>query len=213
MALTRTLVGRGDSAFDIGANVGIYTSELSHAVGPSGKVHSFEPVSENYDILTALIRKARFDNVIAHRLALGAAPAECEILIPDMDGFLGYYWAHVSKQGESGRKESVKMTAIDELCGTQSIDSPDFIKCDVEGGEMAVILGGQKTIPGQLPGWLIEVSRETSEQLFSALHDFGYRAFVLQDSLIETSTYLDAKFSNYFFLHPKSLCWERVQAQ
>src|SRR5262245_44379401 len=100
MALTGSLVGKGDFAFDIGANVGVYTSELSRAVGPTGKVHSFEPVSENYDILTALIRKARFDNVVAHRLALGAGPAECEILIPDMDGFLGYYWAHISTQGE-----------------------------------------------------------------------------------------------------------------
>src|SRR5262247_3697198 len=57
MTLIPFLVGKGDSAFDIGANVGVYTSELASAVGAAGKVYSFEPVQENYDILKALIRR------------------------------------------------------------------------------------------------------------------------------------------------------------
>jgi FkbM family methyltransferase len=211
MALIRSLVRGGDCAFDVGANVGVYTNELSLAVGSTGKVHSFEPVAENYDILTALVGKASLANVFPHRLAVGAKAAECKILIPEMDGFLGYYWAHIADESEDGRAETVKMISIDELCRTEPVDPPDFIKCDVEGGEFGVISGGQEMLRRHRPGWLIEVSRDTSAQVFSALQDFGYRAFVLEGKLRETETYLDTKFSNYFFLHPQSPCWERVQ--
>src|SRR5262245_35644048 len=112
MALISSLVCDGDVVFDIGANVGVYTYELSGAVGTSGKVHSFEPVVENYDILTALIRKAHLGNVSAHRLAIGNTVSECEILIPDMGDFTGYYWAHIRKPEEVGRTESVKVGTL-----------------------------------------------------------------------------------------------------
>src|SRR5215472_4004080 len=58
MALLKSLVVAGDCVADVGANVGAYTMELSHLVGPGGNVYSFEPISENYDILQAVIRKA-----------------------------------------------------------------------------------------------------------------------------------------------------------
>jgi FkbM family methyltransferase len=212
MALLRSLVRSGDSTFDIGANVGVYTSELALVVGPAGKVYAFEPVLENYDILTTLVRKAHLDNVFPLRLAIGVSIAQCDILIPDMSGFTGYYWAHIPKPGEAGRTESVKMTTIDHLCQVQRMPRPDFIKCDVEGEELGVVLGGQQTIQSQQPGWLLEVSRETSGQVFGVLHDFGYRAFVFEGRLRHTQTYLDREFSNYFFLHPQSLCWQRMEA-
>jgi FkbM family methyltransferase len=213
MAVMRTLVCNGDVVFDIGANVGVYTYELATAVGPSGEVHSFEPVAENYDILTRLIRKARLGNVSAHQLAIGATASECEIVIPDMGGFTGYYWAHLRKSSEVGRTESVKVRTIDNLCCARVARYPDFIKCDVEGSELTVILGSQETIRSHRPGWLIEVSRETSDQVFRVLHGFGYRAFVLKKRFHETDTYLDQEFSNYFFLHPDSRCWQDAQSQ
>jgi FkbM family methyltransferase len=213
MRLIRSLVNAGDFTFDIGANVGIYTRELALAVGPTGKVHSFEPVAENYDILTRLIRQAGFNNVFAYRMALGETAAECNVVIPDMAGFTGYYWAHIAKPGEKGKTESVEIRTIDELCRSQSIHRLDFVKCDVEGGELGVILGGRETIRSQHPGWLLEVSRETSDQVFKLLRDLGYRALVLDGSLQETECYLDRKFSNYFFLHPQSRCWERIRTR
>jgi len=213
MAVISSLVSNGDVVFDIGANVGVYTYELSRAVGTSGSVHSFEPVAENYDILTALIRKARLSNVSAHQLAIGATVTESEILIPDMGDFTGYYWAHIRKPGEVGRTESVKVGTLDDLCRTRMIGRPDFIKCDVEGAELPVILGSQETIRSHRPGWLIEVSRETSGQVFKVFRDFGYRTFVLEKRFRETDTYLDKQFSNYVFLHPQSRGWQAAQPQ
>jgi FkbM family methyltransferase len=210
MALLKPLVAEGDWVADVGANVGIYTKELSRLVGREGKVFSFEPVGENYDILTTLVRKARLENVSPFRVALGSGLTQCEVVIPNMTGFMGYYWAHLAQPGEQGRRERIDVLTLDDLYKRQIIARLDFIKCDVEGGELQVILGGREILQDQRPGWLLEVSRDTSGSVFQALHDLGYRAFVFDDQLTETSSYRDKEFSNYFFFHPQSTCWSRA---
>jgi len=149
--------------------------------------------------------------VFPFHAALGSAPAQGEMVIPDMAGFTGYYWAHLAKPDEQGRRENVKVLTLDQLAGAGTIKRLDFVKCDVEGGELDVIAGGLATIRSQRPGWLIEVSQKTSEQVFCLLQGEGYRAFVLSENLVETEKYRDKESSNYFFLHPRSICWERAR--
>jgi len=210
MTLIKSLVAKGDVAADVGANVGVYTAELSLAVGAQGKVFSFEPAKENYDILTMLVGKAGLDNVTPFRFALGSSSTQCEIVIPEMDGFTGYYWVHVARPEDQGRREVVKMVTLDELHKSLAIDHLDFVKCDVEGAELQVLQGGLETIRLHKPGFLMEVSRDTSEGVFKILHDLGYEAFVFDGRLIRTEKYKDREYSNYFFLHPSSACWQRA---
>jgi FkbM family methyltransferase len=212
MALLTSLVVKGDWVADVGANVGIYTKEVSTIVGGNGKVFSFEPVWENYDILITLVRKAHLDNVSPLRVALGSQLSQCEVVIPNMTGFKGYYWAHLAQPGDQGRREVIEVLTLDEMRRRQIITRLDFVKCDVEGGELQVILGGQQILREQRPGWLLEVSRDTSREVFEALQGLGYRAFVFDGRLIETANYRDKEFSNYFFFHPQTACWRRASA-
>jgi len=210
MAVLKALLRNGDFVADVGANVGVYTNELSLAVGPHGRVYAFEPVRENYDILTTLLRRTGRQNVLPFRMALGASSASCEMVVPRMDGFTEYYWAHVAKPGDSGKRELVELVTLDSLFASRTITRLDFIKCDVEGEELDVLFGAQHTIRTLQPSFLMEVSRPTSTDVFSTLRSAGYRAFVLDGRLIETSNYRDKEFSNYFFLHPRSRHWERA---
>jgi hypothetical protein len=93
---------------------------------------------------------------------------------------------------------------LDDLWKEGAIPRLDFIKCDVEGAELEVIRGALDLIRSQLPGWLVEVSRKTSYELFRVLKDLGYKAFVFDKQLVQTDLYRDKEFSNYFFLHPKT---------
>jgi len=203
MEALEALVNPGDSVADIGANAGVYTKEFSTLVGPAGHVYSFEPIADTFEILKTVINKGHLANVRSFNLALGSQPAEHEMVIPDLGGFTGYYWAHLARTGDSGRREKVKVLTLDDLWKANTIGRLDFIKCDVEGGELEVIRGGLELIRSQLPGWLVEVSRETSEELFKILKELGYRAFVYDHHLIETDGYRDKEYSNYFFIHPK----------
>src|SRR5207244_10849576 len=138
-----------------------------------GMVYSFEPVHANYNILTALIRKASLHNVVPIQAALGSKLTECEVVVPDMSGFTGYYWAHLAEPEERGRGELVPMLTLDELYKRRTIRRLDFIKCDVEGSELDVILGGLTTIQAEKPGWPIEVSKKTSDDVLRALRNLG----------------------------------------
>src|SRR5437867_1922845 len=51
MALAAAWVHAGDTVFDIGANVGIYTLLFSERVGPRGRVVAFEPSARNVSYL------------------------------------------------------------------------------------------------------------------------------------------------------------------
>jgi len=206
----KALVSLGDFVADVGANIGTYTMEFSSLVGPGGRVFSFEPVAENYDILTTVIRSAHLANIQSFYAALGSRAGKVEILIPDLGGFADYYWAHVATSGEGGRRELVEVVALDTLWKDKTISRLHFIKCDVEGSELEVIRGGIELIRSQRPGWLIEVSRDTSQDVFGLMTNLGYCSFVYADTLVRTTGYRDKEFSNYFFLHPKSALWARL---
>src|SRR5262245_27460113 len=47
MGLAAQCVRSGDTVFDIGAHVGIYTLLFSDRVGPTGRVIAFEPAPQN----------------------------------------------------------------------------------------------------------------------------------------------------------------------
>ena len=200
----KELVVAGDVVADIGANAGSYAKELSFLVGTQGKVYAFEPVPETFDILQNVVKKARLNNVMASRLALGAQARFDKMVIPNMDGFTGYYWAHLAQPGDAGRSVDVVVKTFDEWVCEQRLERLDFVKCDVEGGELDILRGSGDVIRRFKPGWLIEVSRTTSKELFDRLLlHHGYQAFVYDDGLVPTQGYRDKEYSNYFFLHPE----------
>ena len=83
------LVRAGSAVADIGANAGVYTFEFSSLVGPDGRVYAFEPISENFEILQAVISKAHLSNVTSFGAALGSIPSQREMVIPALLGFTG----------------------------------------------------------------------------------------------------------------------------
>lgn len=98
MAMLKALVCPGDSVADIGANLGVYTKDLSSLVGPNELVCSYdEPINENYQILESVVRKARLSNVRLCQAAVGLRVGERQMAIPDPEHFTGYQQAHFSK--------------------------------------------------------------------------------------------------------------------
>jgi FkbM family methyltransferase len=210
LAIVRRLVCPGDFALDLGANVGVYTRELSSLVGPEGQIYSFEPVSSNYEILQAVVRIARLRNVKLFHAAVGSLSGQADIVIPERGDFTGYYQAHLAVPTDNGLRECVTVYALDELWKQGLIERADFIKCDIEWGELEALRGAAELIKSLKPALFLEVSRDSSEAVFHLLKVLGYRAFVFSGALRETETYRDREFSNYFFFCAQSSIWKRV---
>jgi FkbM family methyltransferase len=208
--LLQAMIMSGDTVIDAGANIGVYTRALAERVGATGRVYAFEPLEENLSILRRVVQRGGYAQVELFDLALGARNETREMVIPDLGGFTGLYWAHFANPSDSGRRCAVKVISLDEFARQRRPDRLQFIKCDVEGAEREILRGGAGTIQQFRPGWLMEVTRTTSDEIFQMMHAWGYRAFVYASSLRETAGYRDGEASNYFFIHPDSIVWQRL---
>lgn len=138
----KQVVRAGETAYDIGANAGLYTVWLSSLVGKSGKVFSFEPnpaqrcLGETISLLT---------NTELIQTGLSDIEGSFEFFVPENDTMASFRdWT----RGDGGAvmKTSCQVTTIDSLVAAGTIASPDFIKCDIEGGERDCFVGGRETL-------------------------------------------------------------------
>ena len=129
-------VARDGVYFDIGANIGFFTSVLAERTGFRGTVHLFEPVPRLAALCEVTLADAPFTAHV-HNYALGAEDGTTQIYLAG-DGNLG--WNTLVAE-----KTHAEMSAIDiqirTLAGTGVADVPSFVKIDVEGAEYLVLAG------------------------------------------------------------------------
>lgn len=135
MGFALHVLNLGDLFIDIGANVGAYTM-LAASVGAS--VVAVEPIRDTYARLAANVRLNGFDSVVrAHRIGLS-----------DTNGRLRFSTSqdsinHVLAPGEVVPATEVDVVTLDSLLAGQA---PTLIKIDVEGHELPVLRGADKTL-------------------------------------------------------------------
>ncbi|HEX4956214.1 MAG TPA: FkbM family methyltransferase [Thermoanaerobaculia bacterium] len=187
------LLERGQVVFDVGANLGTYTRLFSHVVGPRGRVHAFEPVPATYASLEANVaRRPRWENVTLHRLALGDRAGAARIFLPGGDHGQASLMRHRAGSwlgAESIESSDTPLATLDGLVAAGSLPRPDFLKIDVEGGELAVIEGAIATLRDGHPTLCLEVFPEWTASfgyqpldLLGRLSELGYRRFLLLDA-------------------------------
>lgn len=210
--LVERIVDDEDFVIDIGANIGVYTYFLSKLTGSAGCVYSIEPIPTTYDILSSNIHKLGLTNVVVHNFALSNRNALVQMEIPELShSGMNYYRAEVIDDSDSKSLKSnvfaVEARRLDDVFS--DLEKPiSFIKCDVEGHEMACIEGAISTIEKYKPAWLIEIDGNIGEQIqkprspvFNYLRELGYRAF-WYDGLTLQQASVDSESLNYWFLQP-----------
>ena len=207
LRIVRYLVKPGDSVIDIGANVGVYTKILSELVGPDGRVYSIEPFPSTFEILCYNVRKLRLDNVEPINVAVSDSQAVVTMALPyDPSGAETHYRASIVKDQTNTREETTNVEAI--TIDSRFLTTPEtisFIKCDVEGHELACIKGAAKFLAQFQPAWLIEVSGEPDDTdsaahyVFKILQDQGYFTWWYDGDKLRKRHPGD-KSTNYFFL-------------
>ena len=158
----------GDVVYDVGAHVGYYTALASTIVGKRGAVFSFEPRPVNYRYLKRHVRANDLSNVRIFEAAVGSTAG-----IVSFDNETGTGTGRV----RSGGKITVNMVCLDELFAKGEIPLPNFLKVDVEGGEVDVLEGARTVIAQARPAMLLAThgSREHAfVEKFLDDHDYVY---------------------------------------
>jgi FkbM family methyltransferase len=127
-------------ALDIGANVGLWTSDISKEFR---KVIAYEPVA---DFRKCLQRNVSLENVNIEACALGNENTFIDMIITEEN--TGH--SHVNPESKGSGK--IPMYRLDDL----ELREVDYIKIDCEGYEYNILLGAEQTIKKFKPIIVIE---------------------------------------------------------
>jgi FkbM family methyltransferase len=138
----RACMRPGDSALDVGANVGAYAILFGLWAGERGRVVAFEPSPDAFSGLRRHIALNGLDGrVECVRAAVADSVGEATFVSDGSQGtnHLG------TAAGAGGQVIRVPTTTIDDVCRERQL-RPRVIKIDVEGAEIAVLRGARRTI-------------------------------------------------------------------
>ena len=199
----------GCNILDIGGNCGWYSLALGRYF-PNAKIHAFEPIKETCDIFSRNIAINHLNNITLHPLGVSDRIDVLEFLYdPECSGATSLKIA--GQPGKNLIKVPCKTTTVDAFCDANTF-APQFIKCDVEGAELLVVKGAERTIPTSKPILLLELLRKWSAKfsyhpndVFNLLGKYGYSAYVLSSQkLLPCAEVTEETLeTNFIFLHPE----------
>jgi FkbM family methyltransferase len=176
MRLAAETVGRGDTIWDIGANLGLFSFAAAVAAGPPGRVLAVEPDTT----LAGLLRRSA---------ALNRGHAPVDVLaaaVSDQESVARFHIArrnrstnHLDGFGttQTGGVRSTQMVpavTLDWLA--VRLGTPDVIKIDVEEAEAAVLAGGPRVL-GLASTVICEVAARNAAAVGGLLTGHGYALY------------------------------------
>lgn len=183
----------GMTAVDIGAHHGLYTLLASRRVGREGRVISFEPSSREQKALLRHIRLNRCRNVNVQACAVGNETMEARLYV--VEGRQTGCNSLRPPIAESGTTaQCVHVARLDDWLSEHKIERVDFIKLDVEGGELEALKGANQLLERRpRPVILAEVQDMRTQpwgyaakEIINYLRDRGYQWFALSpEGLLE----------------------------
>ena len=205
----------GDTAIDVGANIGLYTLLFSKLVGGSGRVHAFEPAPANARRLRVNLLLNEADNVTVEDAAVYSRGGTVTLnLFPEHLG----PWHTLGRPElpdpfEPGRtlaptaSVDVPATTLDDYAERTGIERVALLKIDVEGAEPDVLEGAARLLAERRVGTILfEVSLPQSASLgheptepFAQLAAAGYtsRRIEPDGSLGPPVERADERYANY----------------
>lgn len=133
-----SLVKIGDKAWDIGANMGLYTKILSTLVGEKGFVRAFEPHPETFSKLKKNIKNK---NVDIHNIGFSAKVEKVKFSDTNI-----HELNSIVDNSYTGKFLEVNITTIDKVIIEKNLGIPNVIKIDAEGYELDIIKGMSSTL-------------------------------------------------------------------
>lgn len=143
---------RGQTALDIGAHIGLFSVVMARLVGPAGRVFSFEPTPLTRNVLRETVRLNGCDDVVDVRGEATARVTGSATFYDTGDAVSNANSLVQSQRSKSGYR--VNTVSVDDFSGSRGL-SIDCLKIDVEGAELEVLMGAERTFLVARPAvWL-----------------------------------------------------------
>ena len=146
----RVEVQPGDVVLDLGAYKGESAVWLARQVGPSGLVLAFEPNPAARAFLARNVARAAnvgIGQIQILAVAVGKSPRRANFIST----------AESCSRLDAGGDTTVDVTTLDDVVSERRLTTVDFIKMDIEGGEVDALKGARQTIIQHAPRLAISV--------------------------------------------------------
>jgi FkbM family methyltransferase len=172
----------GDTALDVGANVGLFTIHMADAVGARGRVHSFEPYAPVADLLARSVAENRFEARVELVRAAASDRTGWIQLFAGEDS-LNHAGSFLLPGGEVPEVPGMVLEVATVALDAHPVQRPvSLIKIDVEGAEALAFRGADHLLRQDRPLVLAElnpsqlarVSQVSPEQLLAEMAQRGY---------------------------------------
>jgi len=170
----------GDTYIDVGANVGFHSMLASRLVGPSGVVLSFEPNPATFSILSGHMAINRIKNCRPFSFALGDVDGDATLNQIEIHSGT----ATLRAVNEPLNSVKVNVRRGDEIFKDIPFAGQTIIKVDVEGFELQVLRGLEKTLARVAivaveitPDWLAQ-QKATPGEMVTYMQNLGFQAIV-----------------------------------
>jgi FkbM family methyltransferase len=160
-------INEGDYVLDAGANIGCYSYAFLNKISKRGMLYAFEPSIDTFECLEYNLGEYR--NVRLYNEALSYKQGYCKVIEENDNKGMNFC--------EEVKDKGISVRTIDSL----NLRKIDFIKIDVEGDELNVLIGAYDTIKKFKPTLYIEINKHTLERkglnkldIFTWLDKNGY---------------------------------------
>jgi len=170
----------GMRVVDAGANIGLYAVMSSILTGSSGHVYAFEPGKITFNRLQRNLLLNDCQKVIANNVALANA---CGEMILRADPNHPTFDAHCFVDSLDN---ALEINSIDEIVKCQKLDHYnigriDFLKIDVEGGELALLEGAEQTLLDSENITILLECTKHRKQVQDFMERLGFHSFLWDD--------------------------------
>jgi len=144
--------------FDIGANIGTFTTWMSKAF-PYGKIYAFEPQRSVFQMLSGNAAINNLYNVYTYNIGLGKENKKVEFEEPNYfhkNDFGTFSLVENIITDKTNNRITIQVQTLDHFMEYYNIPTVQLIKVDTEGMDLDVLIGGQETIKKHLPVIFVE---------------------------------------------------------
>lgn len=174
----------GDTVLDIGAYAAVTSIIFSELVGIKGTVFAFEADRDNLTCALRNIKMAQrlrgFTNIKLIEKAVWSNSNGIEF---SNEGAMGSSAVAITGHGR-GPVTNVPSITLSDFCAISAIDKIDFIKIDIEGGEIEVLENSKDVLLRFAPKLIVEphyVGGELStERCCKILREIGYQSALIE---------------------------------
>lgn len=210
----KSICGNDSVFLDIGANHGWYSLVLARQC-PGARLFAFEPIPSTFQVLKKNIELNRLENIEPLQLGMFNKADEMKFLfVEDVSGATSLKLTGQTRGHAPMQEIACPTTTLDLFCADRGV-APSILKIDVEGAELMVVQGAEKTL-AHTPVLLVELLRKWSREfgyhpndVFTLLADYGYHAWMFANQGVAgrlepcAAVTEETVQTNFVFLHPQ----------